>query len=90
MLYFPAFGFQYFILAFLIGLAVLIILYLAIRARAEGGPIPPEGEAVDLEDLDRILPRKKPVPTVLIFVILGFILWAVGYVILVGILGGPV
>ena len=93
MRFFTLLDFQHFILAFFLGLAAALVVYLAFRYTGrrnyEGddgggeGMAPPEyPEGLRIGD--------NPVPPVLVFLFLGFLVWFVFYVIIFGIFGGPV
>jgi hypothetical protein len=88
MRYFPLLDFQIVILLTFLGLAVLILLYVAFR-----GPL----SATDQKSKDMgretypegIEAENRPTPPLLIFVYVAFVLWAAMYVIFIGLRGGP-
>lgn len=87
MRYFTLLDFQDWLVALCLGLLVVILIYVAWRlypepeeeegAESTGGQMP-AGHA----------PSLNPFPPILIFVSIGALLWALGYVIIEGILGG--
>jgi len=88
MRYFPLLDFQIVILLTFLGLAVLILLYVAFRgslsatdqkSKDMGRETYPEG----------IEAENRPTPPILIFVYVAFVLWAATYVIFIGLRGGP-
>ena len=88
MRYFPLLDFQIVILLTFLGLAVLILLYVAFRgslsatdqkSKDTGRETYPEG----------IEAENRPTPPLLIFVYAAFVLWAATYVIFIGLRGGP-
>ncbi len=86
MRFFQVLDLQIVFLAIFFGLAALLILYVAfsghVRASKKREPEPEEYP-------DGIRAGHNPIPPLLIFVYVGFALWALGYVIVVGILGRP-
>ena len=84
MRYFPLLDFQYTVLLIFLGLAFLMLIWLAF-AYEEG-----EGKQEAREKYpDGIEERNGPVPLLLLFLYLGFIIWAVAYVAVIGIQGHP-
>ncbi len=87
MRYFPLVDFQYTVLSVLIGIIVLILLCLAFGSHMLTRRRRRDEE--ELEDYpDGIQASKNPVPPLLIFVYVAFLVWAVSYVIVIGIRGG--
>ncbi len=90
MQYFPLLAFQDLVLAFFLGLGFVILVYLAFgghkRTRKD-----PTGEELDRLKRGALAeahdPEGGPVPPVLILIFVGAILWAVSYVVVVGIKG---
>ena len=72
---------QHLVLAFFLGFAAVIVLYLAFRYV----PLPDAEEEKDTPSRE----GRKRIPPVLILVYAGFIVWFVAYVIMVGLKGGP-
>ncbi|NIO03379.1 MAG: hypothetical protein GTN74_01860 [Proteobacteria bacterium] len=86
MRYFTLLDFQYVVLLVFLGLSGLIVIYLAFsgyghergrRKRPDETEDYPEGIQVE----------RNRIPPILIFVYIAFILWAVGYVIVIGLRG---
>lgn len=90
MPYFPLVGWQHWVLAIFLGLISLILVYLAFGSHAgrreEKAGEGPEEER-DLEILRGHDGEKNPVPPLLVFIYGGVILFAVGYLIVIGIWG---
>ena len=88
MRYFPLLDFQIVILLTFLGLAVLILLYVAFK-----GSLPAADQKS--KNMDRetypegIEAENRPTPPLLIFVYVAFVLWAASYVIFIGLKGGP-
>jgi hypothetical protein len=90
MQYFPLLAFQHLVLAFFLGVGFVILLYLAFsgykRTRKEATGKERErlkrGELAEAHD-----PEGNRIPPVLILIFVGAILWAVSYVVVVGIKG---
>ena len=82
MRYFTLLDFQHWVLALFLGLLAVILIYVAWRLYPEqkdtAGIIPPADHT----------PDSNPIPPILIFVSVGALLWALGYVIVEGMLGG--
>ena len=85
MRYFNLLDFQYVVLALFIGIALTILLYVAFgwpAASLKRNKVPEEfAEGLQIE--------KNPVPPILIFIYTAFFIWAVVYMIVEGIKGGP-
>ncbi|MEW6667782.1 MAG: hypothetical protein AB1512_21445 [Thermodesulfobacteriota bacterium] len=85
MRFFPLLDFEHMVLAFFLGIGVLILLYVAWTGyprRKDEGVHSPDGEGVP--------PEHHPVAPILKLVYAGVTIWAVAYMIVVGIFGGPV
>jgi hypothetical protein len=85
MRYFDLLDFQYLVLALFIGIAVTILIYVAFGWSAQS--LKRKEAPEDLTEGLRI--EKNPVPPILIFVYAAFFIWAVVYLIVEGIKGGP-
>ena len=88
MRYFGLLDFQTVILLTFLGLIGLVLLYMAFM----GDVFPKKGR--EDEDGKEEFPggikiSNNPIPSILIFVYVGFILWAIAYVIMIGLRGGP-
>lgn len=81
MRFFALLDLQHLVLAFFLGFAAVIVLYLAFRYV----PLPDAEEEKDTPSRE----GRRRIPPVLIFVYAGFIVWFVAYVIMVGLKGGP-
>ena len=81
--------YQHWLLSVFLGLVLAILIYLAFRgygySKARAG-----GEAEEERDYpDGLKGRNLPVPPLIIFLCVAFVVWAVFYVIYIGIKGGP-
>ena len=85
MRYFDLLDFQNLVLALFIGIAVTILLYVAFGWSAQSLK---RKEAPE-ELAEGLKIEKNPVPPILIFVYAAFFIWAVVYLIVEGIKGGP-
>ncbi len=88
---FPLVDLQHWVLAIFLGSIALLLVYLtfgthARRREEKAGEGPEEGR--DLEILRGHDAEKNPVPPLLVFIYGGVILFAVGYLIVIGIWGG--
>jgi hypothetical protein len=83
--YFALLDFQTVMLLTFLGTIAFVLLYLAFAARVSSK----KGEAGEEDFPDEIKIRRGPIPRILIFVYAGFIVWAVIYVIVIGLRGGP-
>lgn len=88
MQYFPLVDLQHWLLAIFLGLVSLILVYLAFgsHARREKDV---EGERAERDILFGEETEKNPIAPILIFVYVGAVVFAVAYLILIGIRGGP-
>jgi len=85
---FPLLDFQTVMLLTFLGLAISLLLYIAF-----GWSAAPE-DAKGAEEEKETYPggietRNKPIPPILIFVYVAFVLWAATYVMVIGLKGGP-
>ena len=85
MRYFVLLDFQHMVLAFFIGLITVILVNVAWWRYPLPDPEQPQ-EQVQTGDGTPV----RPVPPILIFVIVGVLLAAIGYVIVVGIMGNAI
>ena len=85
MRYFALLDFQHMVLAFFIGLIGIILVSIAWWIY----PPPDEEQPQDAvhEEISR---ESRPVPPLLIFIMVGVLLWALAYVYVVGIMGGAI
>jgi len=85
MRFFGVLDFQYLVLAIFIALVALILLYLAfgweasVRKKQRPAEEYPDGLKIE----------KNPIPPILVFIYSAFLIWAVAYMIVVGIKGEP-
>jgi hypothetical protein len=90
MPYFPMLDFQDLVLAFGLGLGFVILLYLAftgyqrVRKEAAGEELERlvRGDLAGVHD-----PQRNRIPPVLVLIYLGAVIWAISYVVVVGIKG---
>jgi len=83
--YFPLLDFQYLVLAVFLGIVAVILLYISF-----GWPGPSGREQQESERYpDGLQAEKNPVPPLLVFVYGAFLVWAVAYMVVVGIRGAP-
>ena len=88
MRYFPVFDLQTVLLLTFLGLVALVLLYVGFGSSYFSKPS--SGKDGTQEDYPvGIRARKRPIPPLLIFIYVAFIIWAVIYVIVIGIGGGP-
>ena len=87
MRFFSLLDFRYYVLAIFLGLITALVLYLSFRRTSEEG----EDERSDLIEFpEGLSSAKHSIPSILLFVYLGFVIWAIIYVIFFGILGKPI
>jgi hypothetical protein len=87
MQFFPLVAFQHWILGIFLGFILLVIVYLAFGSHGRRRESVAEKE--DREILFGEEPGEKGLPPALIVVFLGAVLFALGYVVLIGIQGPP-
>jgi hypothetical protein len=88
MQYFPLVDLQHWILALFLGLVALILVYLAFGSHPSREKYV-EGERAERDILFGEEAGKNPIAPILIFVYVGVIVFAVAYLILIGLQGGP-
>ena len=88
MRFFPLLDFQYVMLATFLGLIALVLVYVAFSSYDF---LPRKGEEKEeVEEYpDGIRASHRPVPLILIFVYAALVVWAVAYVVSIGIKGAP-
>jgi fucose permease len=86
MRFFSLFDFQYFILALFLGFISVLIIYFSF-GREEGEA---EKGIEHLQLPEGLQKTKNRIPTILLFVYIGFLVWAILYVIFIGIRGGAI
>jgi hypothetical protein len=85
MRFFGVLDFQYLVLGIFIALVVLILLYLSFSWEAPSR----KRESPAEEFPDGLKIEKNPLPPILVFIYSAFLIWAVAYMIVAGIKGGP-
>ena len=85
MRYFDLLDFQYVVLALFIGIAATIFVYVAFG----WSPQLLKRKQAPEEFAEGLKIEKNPVPPILVFVYTAFFIWAVVYLIVEGIKGGP-
>lgn len=87
MRFFSLLDFRYYVLAIFLGLITALVLYLSFRRTSEEG----EDERSDLIEFpEGLSSARHPIPPILLFTYIGFVIWAIIYVIFFGILGKPI
>jgi hypothetical protein len=90
MQYFPLLNFQHMVLAFCLGAAFVILLYIALSSykRTREEPSQEELDRLEKGELAQVHDREtNPIASVLIFIYLAAIVWSISYVVVVGIKG---
>jgi hypothetical protein len=85
--------YHYFIIALFLGCLAALVIYLSFRygtGQHESEGPERERRAGTEEYPEGLRIGNNPVPPVLVFLLLGFAVWLVCYVVFFGILGGPV
>ena len=86
MRFFSVLDFQYALLIIFLGLIFFILTYIAF-----GGYVLPtsKGRKEEIEEYpEGIQTKNGPLPLLLFFIYLSFFIWAIGYVVVIGIRGG--
>ena len=86
MRFFSVLDSQYAMLSLFLGLIILILVYIAF-----GGYVFPtrKGRRHEIEEYpEGIRAQNGPLPLLLFFIYLSFFIWAIGYVVVIGIRGG--
>jgi len=86
--YFPVFDLQMVVLLTFLGLVALVLLYVGFGSSYFSKPSSGQGEKKE-EYPEGIRAKNRSIPPLLIFIYVAFIIWAVIYVIVIGIGGGP-
>ena len=88
MRFFSLLDFQYAMLLILLGLIALVLIYVAFSSYDF---LPRKrGEKEEVEDYPGgIQAAHRPIPLILVFIYAGLAIWAVAYVIVIGIRGVP-
>ena len=88
MRFFPLLDFQYAMLLIFLGLIALVLIYVAFSTYDFLPRKGDEGEKVE-EYPGGIQASNQPIPLILIFLYSGLAIWAVAYVVVIGIRGSP-
>ena len=88
MRFFPLLDFQYAMLLIFLGLIALVLIYVAFRTY-DFLPAKREKGEEDVEYPGGIRASNNPIPLILIFLYAGLAIWAVAYVVVIGIRGSP-
>ncbi len=88
MRFFDLLDLQYLVLAIFLGLVAVVLVYLGFQSYAfsRRGR---EDEKIEEEFPGGIQVQNHPIPPFLIFVVIGFFIWAVIYVVMYGLRGEP-
>ena len=87
MRFFSLLDFRYYILAIFLGLITVLVLYLSFKRTSSEA----EDDRSDMIEFpERLSSAGHPIPPIVLFVYIGFVLWAIIYVIFFGILGKPI
>lgn len=86
MRYFTLLDFQHWVLALFLGLLAVIFVYIGWRFY----PDPEEKEITEEQLHSGHAPGARPIAPILIFIYVGAIIWALGYAIVEGIMGGAI
>jgi hypothetical protein len=91
MRFFYVLDFQYLILALFFGILSVFLIYLGFMSYRFSQKRKEEGETAEesYEYPGGLRIQNHPLSPLLIFICLGFALWAIAYVILIGLRGGP-
>jgi len=89
MRFFDILDFQYLILAFFLGAASVLIIYLGFRSYSFSWKEGPKSAEEEHEYPGGIRIGTHPIPPLLFFIFIGFGVWFFVYVIFYGILGEP-
>ena len=88
MRFFPVFDFQMVVLLTFLGLVAFLLLCVAFgSSRFSRGQHEREEKVENYPDA--IKAAKRPIPPILVFVYMAFVVWAIVYVVVIGIQGGP-
>jgi hypothetical protein len=83
MRFFPVFDFQMVVLLTFLGLVAFLLLCIAFGQNRR------EGEEKLENYAGEIRAANKPIPPILVFVYVAFVVWAIVYVVVIGIKGYP-
>ena len=83
MRFFPVFDFQMVVLLTFLGLVAFLLLCIAFGQNRREGEEKLENYAGEIKAAN------KPIPPILVFVYVAFVVWAIVYVVVIGIKGYP-
>jgi amino acid transporter len=83
MRFFPVFDFQMVVLLTFLGLVAFLLLCIAFGQNRREGEEKPENYAGEIKSAN------NPIPPILIFVYVAFVVWAIVYAVAIGIKGDP-
>lgn len=81
--------YQHWLLAVFLGILLAILVYLAFRSYGHSSERADERAGQDFDYPDGIVAKNFPTPPFILFLYIGFVVWAIIYVIFVGIKGEP-
>lgn len=90
MRFFSLQDYQHWLLSVSLGLLLAILLYLALKSYGYSSERAEKGPGEEFIYPDGLRGRNLPVPPFMLFLYLGFVVWLICYVIVVGILQGPI
>lgn len=82
--------YQHWLLAVFLGIVLAILVYLAFRSYGYSNERADEKAQQGFNYPDGIVGRNFPTPPFILFLYIGFVVWAIIYVIYIGIMGGPI
>jgi hypothetical protein len=89
MRFFVLQDFRQWLLSVFLGLALVILVYLAFRSYGYSSGRADEKAEQEFTYPDGLRGRNFPTPLFFLFLYLGFVIWAIFYVVYIGIIGGP-
>jgi hypothetical protein len=81
--------YQHWLLAVFLGLALVILVYLAFRSYGYSSERADEKARQEFNYPDGLKGTNFPTPPFILFLFFGFVIWAIFYVIFIGIRSGP-
>ncbi len=90
MRFFPLQDYQDWLLGLFLGIVLAILIYLAFRSTADSTGRAGKETGGVTHYPDAIEGRHNPPPLFIIFLLVGFAVWILCYVIYVGVFGGPI
>jgi hypothetical protein len=89
MRFFPLQDYQHWLLSVFLGLALAILIYLAFRSYGHSRARAGERANEEFDYPDGLRGKDFPTPPFILFLYCGFVVWAIFYVIFIGIRSGP-